>query len=44
MLYLKKGSKKCMTTDLIKNELEHNLDYELARQSLYDYNKKNQFT
>ena len=36
--------KKCMTTDLIKNELENNLDYELARQSLYYYNKKNQFT
>jgi hypothetical protein len=38
------GSKKCMTTDLIKNELEHNLDYDLTRKSLYDYNKKNQFT
>ena len=36
--------KKCMTTDLIKNELEHNLDYELTRQSLYYYNKKNQFS
>jgi len=38
------GSKKCMTTDLIKNELEHNFDYDLTRKSLYDYNKKNQFT
>jgi hypothetical protein len=37
------GDKKCMTTDLIKNELEHNLKYELNRQSLYDFNKKNQF-
>ena len=36
--------KKCMTTDLIKNELENNLDYELTRQSLYNYNNKNQFT
>ena len=27
-----------------KNELENNLDYELTRQSLYYYNKKNQFT
>lgn len=33
-----------MTTDLIKNELEHNFDYDLTRKSLYDYNKKNQFT
>ena len=33
-----------MTTDLIKNELQRNLDYELTRQSLYYYNKKNQFT
>jgi hypothetical protein len=38
------NNKKCMTTDLIKNELENNLDYELTRQSLYYYNKKNQFT
>ena len=38
------SSKKCMTTDLIKNELEFNLDYELTRQSLYYYNKENQFT
>ena len=38
------SGKKCMTTDLIKNELEFNLDYELNRQSLYHYNKKNQFT
>tara|TARA_B100001142_G_scaffold330393_1_gene399147 strand:- start:6011 stop:7891 length:1881 start_codon:yes stop_codon:yes gene_type:complete len=32
-----------MTTDLIKNELKNNLDYELNRQNLYNYNKNNQF-
>ena len=44
LIFAQFNPKKCMTTDLIKNELENNLDYELTRQNLYNYNNKNQFT
>ena len=33
--------KKCITTDLIKEELKNNVEYELMRQNLINYQKKN---
>ena len=41
LIFAQFNPKKCITTDLIKEELKNNVEYELMRQNLINYQKEN---
>jgi len=41
LIFAQFNPKKCITTDLIKEELKNNIEYELMRQNLVNYQQEN---
>jgi len=41
LIFAQFNPKKCITTDLIKEELKNNIEYELMRQNLLNYQQEN---